>query len=391
MSSVDNIESIANKDKPLSLVERIARPNILSLVPYRCARDDYSEGVLLDANENSFGSPLASPEHQKLSRYPCPHQLSLKTSYAKFRSSQIPHVTIKAEQIFCGVGSDEAIDLLLRIFCAPSTQDSILITPPTYGMYSVCAKINDVAIVKVPLTPDFDLPIEEILAAATPNVKLIFICSPGNPTSKAVPIDAISELCQRFTDGIVVADEAYIDFCQPEQSALNLVPSFQNLVVLQTMSKAFGLAGIRCGYAISSNEHLIQIMNNVKAPYNLNQLTSDLALDVLTSEAVLAKMKSHVAQILAERVSLEKSLAALPFVVKVYPSDANFLLFRLENSAQEAYKRMADVGAVVTRYRGTELHCDECIRVTVGTPEENKAFLQQLVLAWDYIQQQRSQ
>ena len=167
MSSVENIESIANKEKPLSLVERIARPNILSLVPYRCARDDYSEGVLLDANENSFGSPLASPEHQKLSRYPCPHQLSLKSSYAKFRSSQIPHVTIKPEQIFCGVGSDEAIDLLLRIFCAPSTQDSILITPPTYGMYSVCAKINDVAIVKVPLTPDFDVSIEEVSTNAS--------------------------------------------------------------------------------------------------------------------------------------------------------------------------------------------------------------------------------
>lgn len=152
---------------PLSLVERIARPNILSLVPYRCARDDYSEGVLLDANENSFGPPLSSPDQQKLSRYPCPHQHSLKKKFANFRSLQTSHV-IKEEFIFCGVGSDEAIDLLMRIFCVPSTQDSILITPPTYGMYSVCAKINDVQIIKVPLTPDFDVQTEEVSSILHP-------------------------------------------------------------------------------------------------------------------------------------------------------------------------------------------------------------------------------
>jgi histidinol-phosphate aminotransferase len=173
----------------------------------------------------------------------------------------------------------------------------------------------------------------------------------------------------------------------PGQSALNLVPSYQNLVVLQTMSKAFGLAGIRLGFAISSNTHLIQIMNNVKAPYNINQLTSDLAVSVLSSESALNTMRTHLSQILSERLFLEKSLAALPFVTKVYPSDANFILFRIEHSAHEAYKIMADTGAVVTRFRGTEIHCEECIRVTVGTPEENKAFLEQLTYAWDKINQ----
>lgn len=186
-----------------------------------------------------------------------------------------------------------------------------------------------------------------------------------------------------------MVDEAYIDFCLPEQSALTLVSTYQNLVVLQTMSKAFGLAGIRLGFAISSNEHLIQIMNNVKAPYNVNQLTSDLALDVLSSESSLTTMRTHINQILSERLFLEKSLAALPFVTRVYHSDANFILFRLKHSAYEAYKIMADTGAVVTRFRGTELHCDECIRVTVGTPEQNKAFLEQLTCAWDSISQNR--
>jgi histidinol-phosphate aminotransferase len=160
------------KELPLSLVERIARPNILSLVPYRCARDDYSVGVLLDANENSFGPPLSSPDQQKLSRYPCPHQHPLKQKFASLRSLQTSCV-IKEEFIFCGVGSDEAIDLLMRIFCTPSTQDSILITPPTYGMYSVCAKINDVEIIKVPLTPDFDVQTEEV--SFSPMLLLIFI------------------------------------------------------------------------------------------------------------------------------------------------------------------------------------------------------------------------
>jgi histidinol-phosphate aminotransferase len=356
------------------IAHRLARPNILELHPYRCARDDYSSGILLDANENALG-PTSPPtnsldpydNHNVLERYPDPYQIALKEKYAQYRGHGL-----KPENIFVGVGSDEAIDLLMRIFCRPG-QDTILITPPTYGMYKVCAKVNDVQVINCPLTPDFDLRINEMLDAATADTKLMFVCSPGNPTSKAIPLEDVEKLASSSRyDGIIVVDEAYVDF-SPKGSAVSLVSKYPNIVVLQTLSKAFGLAGIRCGFAIGAPD-VIQLMNNVKAPYNVNSLTSEVAINAMANIATLEK---NVATLLEQREVVANALSSLEFVTTVYPSDANFILFRVDKNAKEIYKSMAD-GGVVTRYRGTEMHCDECIRVTVGTEEENKTFLERL-------------
>lgn len=365
MCTTDNSKQAAS-----GAASRLARKNILELAPYRCARDDYSEGVLLDANENAFGPPTR-PEHIKdpLERYPDPYQVPLKQKLAAHRGNEL-----ESSNIFVGVGSDEAIDLLMRIFCVPG-KDKIVQTPPTYGMYKVCAKINDVEVVNVPLTADFDLIIPNILEAITPEAKLLFLCSPGNPTAKALPLADIEAVLQspQTCDTIVVVDEAYVDF-STQGSAVGLVHRYPNVVVLQTLSKAFGLAAIRCGFCIGPPD-IIQLMNNCKAPYNVNALTAELAIQAFDHVDVL---DTNIASLLSERARVAASLAELDFVEKVYPSDANFLLFRVASHAQAVYKDMADQGGVVTRFRGTEMHCDECIRVTVGTPDENEAFLKAL-------------
>jgi len=358
---------------------RLARKNILELQPYRCARDDYSNGVLLDANENAYG-PASLPtknlepydNFQALERYPSPYQLPLKELYAKYRGHNLTPANI-----FVGVGSDEAIDLLMRIFCNPA-KDEILITPPTYGMYKVCAKVNDVQIVSVPLTPDFDLCVSEMLGATTEQTKLLFICSPGNPTCKAIPMEDIEAIASSSQyNGLVVVDEAYVDFSD-KGTAVELVHKYPNIVVLQTLSKAFGLAGIRCGFCIGAPD-VIRLMNNVKAPYNVNSLTSEVAVNAMTSTKVL---EENIKDILAQRKVVAEQLEALDFVEKVFPSDANFLLFRVKDHAQEMYKSMADAG-VVTRFRGNEMHCTNCIRVTIGTPDENTKFLELLQKTWE--------
>lgn len=242
-------------------------------------------------------------------------------------------------------------------------------TPPTYGMYRVSANVNDVGIVEVPLTSDFDLRIPEMIEAVTDNIKLMFVCSPGNPTAKAIPLTDVTKLAESSYRGIIVVDEAYVDF-STEQSAISLVQTYPNIVVLQTLSKAFGLAGIRCGFCIGSDD-VIQLMNNVKAPYNVNKLTSEVAVNALMNVATLDK---NIKVLMKERAVLASELNALEFVVKVYPSDANFLLVKMTKNSRIIYKSMADNGIVV-RYRGSEMHCEECLRITVGTPDENKAFL----------------
>lgn len=281
---------------------------------------------------------------------------------------------MKAENVFVGVGSDEAIDLLMRIFCTPG-QDSILITPPTYGMYKVSANVNDVNIVSVPLTEDFQLRIPEMLEAATKdNVKLVFVCSPGNPTCKAIPLKDIQTLADdKSYKGLIIVDEAYVDFSSEPSAISLLTQNYPNVVVLQTLSKAFGLAGIRCGFAIGK-EDVIQLMNNVKAPYNVNKLTSEVAINAMKNIETLDK---NIQTLLDQREVMHKALEALDFVVKVYPSDSNFLLVRLQQKSLEVYKQMADSGVVV-RYRGGELHCNECLRITIGTEEENQACLEML-------------
>jgi histidinol-phosphate aminotransferase len=333
---------------PIGLASKLARPNILSLHPYRCARDDYDSGILLDANENAYGpaslpsNSLNPPDNSMtLERYPCPYQRIIKRLLCDYRNRQSGG-SIKDDNVFVGVGSDEAIDLLIRIFCAPGATsgngDAIMITPPTYGMYKVCANVNDVGIQSVPLTEDFDVQVEEVLNAVAQETKLLFLCSPGNPTAKSIPLKTVIEIASsgRY-GGLIVVDEAYVDFAS-EPSATSLVCEYNNIIVLQTLSKAFGLAGIRCGFAIGPPD-VIQLMNNVKAPYNVNKLTSDAAANALKNTDVL---EEHVNSVLGEREVLQKKLASLDFVEKVYPSDANFLLFRVKQKANELYKTVSN-------------------------------------------------
>lgn len=342
------------------ILENLVRPNILRLTPYRCARDDYDSGILLDANENSLGAAI--PDDDELNRYPSPYQNELKAEIGKFRG-------VAPSQVFVGVGSDEVIDLLIRIFCRPGT-DSIIITPPTYGMYKVAAAVNDVDVVTVPLTEDFQLRPEEILTAASENTRILFLCSPNNPTANDLKKEDIVYLIERFP-GIVVVDEAYIDFSKSESYA-TLTSRYPNLVVAQTMSKSFGLAGIRLGIAIASAP-IIQIMMKVKAPYNINKLTSKMAIEAF---AHLDDMKTKIEQIFTERERIVKELKTVAAVQQIFPSDANFILFRIEN-AYQLYKEIAESGVVV-RYRGNEIHCENTLRMTIGTPHENDEFLKRL-------------
>lgn len=354
-----------SSNAPKRSLQELVRPNIWELEPYRCARDDYSEGVLLDANENAFGPPCENSD--VFERYPCPYQWELKELVAKHRG-------VAKENVFVGVGSDEAIDMIIRIFCTPG-KEKILITPPTYGMYSVSAATNDVEVVKVPLSPapDFQLRVDAMLEAVREHrgaVKMIFACTPGNPTANMLSRkDIVALLESPDYDGIVVADEAYIDFA-PEGSSLSaLVKQYPRLVVLQTMSKAFGLAGIRCGFALG-DPALIQVMSNVKAPYNVNKLTSKVAISAFEQ---IGNLKPKITTVLSERDRVASALSKVPAVGRVYASDTNFILFECKDALQ-VYEQMAAEGVVV-RYRGTQKYCDSCLRATIGTREENDTFL----------------
>merc|ERR1712086_153976 len=335
-------------------LESLVRPNIWRLKPYRCARDDYTDGVLLDANENSFGPPVNNTD--TFERYPCPYQWDLKTKVAELRG-------VEKEQVFVGVGSDEAIDMLLRIFCVPA-HDKVLIC-------SVSADTNDVAIVDVPLTTEFQLDVDKVLetTAADQSIKLMFACSPGNPTCVTLARADILRILNSSYRGILVVDEAYVDFAGEGASTCDLVAQYPQLVVLQTMSKAFGLAGIRCGFAIG-NQDTIGVMSKVKAPYNVNKLTSKIALEAFSN---LDQFNEKLQMVMTEKEKLKAALEGLDIVQRVLPSDTNFIMFQIDK-AEAVYKEMAENGVVV-RYRGNCLHCDGCLRVTVGTPEENEQFL----------------
>lgn len=346
--------------KPEISIENLVRPNIRKLEPYRSARDDYDEGLLLDANENSLGAPYQ--EAEGLHRYPSPYQVELRKKIAALRN-------LKLENIFVGVGSDEAIDLLYRIFCEPR-QDNVIITPPTYGMYRVSAGIHDVSVKKVLLDDSFQPQVEKILDTADEHTKMLFLCSPNNPTGNEFEQDRIEALLSRFT-GIVVIDEAYIDFSDRESRA-NLLQKHPNLVVLQTLSKSFGLAGIRMGIALAS-ETIINFMLKVKAPYNVNALTGKYALEAFDH---LDTISFHIEKLKEEREKLRKKLQTLPCVRKIYPSSANFLLVKFDDGVN-MYKKLADKNVIV-RYRGNEPLCEDCLRITVGTPDENNILLDTL-------------
>ena len=325
----------------------------------------------MDVLQNTHGPPLTAEENTlNLERYPSPYLPELKDQIAKFRG-------VRRNQIFLGVGSDEVIDMLIRIFCRPQT-DAIMVTPPTYGMYKVCANVNDVGIQKVPLTPDFALDIDSMVKAVTAATKLIFVCSPGNPTARSIPHADIVQLCNSV-GCIVVVDEAYVDFSD-EGSACKLLDQHSNLIVSQTMSKSFGLAGIRLGMAYAA-EDLIQVLNNVKAPYSVNKLTESVARKAFDN---LDLVFENIDKIKSQKKIVIDALKKMPFVKKIHRTDANFVLFSVPGHAHAVYKRIAAEGIVI-RYRGDCLHCTDCLRMTVGTPDENVAFLKKLPEVYEAV------
>ena len=331
------------------------RPNIRAMQPYSSARDEFhgSASVFLDANENPYNAPY--------NRYPDPMQWRLKE-----RISEIKGVPV--ESIFLGNGSDEPIDLLLRAFCEPG-KEKMLTTDPTYGMYQVAAEVNNVACVKVPLREDFSLDLPALLARIDDATKLIYLCSPNNPTGNSLGHDAIREVLRRF-GGIVVVDEAYIDF-SAGPSFLREMGEWPNLVVLQTLSKAWGCAAIRLGMAFASPE-IIGVLNKIKYPYNVNLLTQEKALELLDED----RMHRQLAQILQERTRLCRDLSAIPLVRRIYPTDANFLLVDV-GDADGVYHKLVEEGIIV-RNRNRVTLCRGCLRITVGTPEEDDRLLEAL-------------
>lgn len=338
-------------------LERFIRKNIRDLKPYSSARSEFAgtAEVFLDANENAFGSPAGGGYN----RYPDPLQTELKRRIA-------PITGVDSSQIFVGNGSDEAIDLLFRIFCEPR-RDEAIICPPTYGMYRVSADINDVAVREIRLTDDFQLDVPAVVSAVRDETKLIFICSPNNPTGNLMSRASIVEIAAKFS-AIVVVDEAYIDFAS-EPSLTAELEHLPNLVVLQTFSKAWGMAGLRVGLAFASAE-IIGLMNCVKPPYNVSGIAQRAVIDALDEQE---KITNWVASTLEQRSALSKSLAGLEFVEKVYPSDANFILVKVI-SAGAVYSHLVEEKIVVRNRNNVEL-CVGSLRITVGTPEENRQLL----------------
>ena len=338
-------------------LESKIRPNVLKMKPYASARDEFKgiANIYLDANENSLGSMAG----ENYNRYPDPHQKMLKRLLADIKG-------VKPAQIFLGNGSDEAIDLLLRAFCTPGV-DALLCLPPTYGMYEVSANLNDVRIDTVSLTPDFQLPVREVLQSIKPETKLVFICSPNNPTGNIIDPDSIEAILDNF-DGLVVIDEAYIDFAS-SPSWITRLDEYPNLVVLQTFSKAWGMAGLRLGVAYGSPE-LIAVLDKIKPPYNVNEATQELVLQALDKTEVL---KDMVEEIVQERELLMQALPGLSVVDTVYPSDANFILVKVKE-ANSLYKFLLDKGIVVRNRSGLK-GCEGCLRISVGTLEENQELL----------------
>jgi histidinol-phosphate aminotransferase len=337
-------------------VNSLVRKNILGMKPYSSARDEFQgeAEVFLDANENPYPSPY--------NRYPDPLQWRVKEKLAEIKG-------VAPEQIFLGNGSDEPIDLIIRAFCEPN-QDSILITEPTYGMYKVCADVNAVNVQQVLLTPDFDLELDAFPKTFDATTKVVFLCSPNNPTGNVLSRDKILEVLKRFY-GLVVIDEAYIDFTK-SKSFIHDLKKYPNLVVLQTFSKAWGLAGLRLGMCYASKE-IISVLNKIKYPYNVNIRTQELALEALDNAY---RKDVWVDEILKEREQLKRELQKLEIVEKIFPSDANFLLVRVKD-APAAYQYLIDK-RIIVRDRSRVNLCYNCIRITVGTPEENKRLIEAL-------------
>ena len=342
------------------IIENLIRENIKSLKPYSSAREEFKNSasnlVYLDANENPFDTGL--------NRYPDPQQNLVKAALAKIKN-------VSREQLLLGNGSDEVLDLIFRVFCEPKV-DTVIVLPPTYGMYEVLANTNDVKILNISLLDNYQPNVDEILKAQNSQTKLLFLCSPNNPTANSFNADKIETLIKKFT-GIVVIDEAYIDFSSQE-SWIGRLNEFPNLIVIQTLSKAYGLAGIRLGACYSSTK-IISVLNKIKPPYNVNQLTQQTALKALQNSI---KTNNEIAIIISERNKLKTDLEEISFIMKVYPSDANFLLVKVDNAIVRYHQLVEH--EIIVRNRTNIPLCENCLRFTVGTKEENKKLMNTLKL-----------
>lgn len=342
-------------------LNNLIRENIKSLQPYSSARDEYkdvaiNEMIFLDANENPFENGV--------NRYPDPQQNKVKQALSKING-------IDPKNILLGNGSDEVLDLIFRAFCEPN-KDNIITLPPTYGMYSVLANINAIEDRKVMLSTDFQPKVEQILSSVDKNTKVLFLCSPNNPTGNSFSTENVETLLQRFP-GLVVIDEAYIDFSEQESWA-NQLKIYPNLIITQTLSKAYGMAGIRLGICVASEE-IIQILNTIKPPYNVNKLTQQKALERLQNREGVAQ---EIASILSERNQLLIALEEISFIEKIYASDANFVLIKVDD-ANKRYNELIANGIVI-RNRTTQPLCENTLRLTVGTKEENEKLMKELSL-----------
>src|ERR1035437_1025163 len=341
------------------MIQELVRKNIRNLKPYTSARDIYSQGILLDANENSFGS-VVDIKGETLNRYPDPNQLSIRESLGEY-------LGISMHKLFFGVGSDEIIDLLIRIFCDPG-KDSIMILEPTYGMYKVAADINDVRTETVFLNDNFDIDPEAVLNNWNNGIKIIFLCSPNNPTANLLNKNSIKILLQK-TKSIIVVDEAYIDFAGDDNSCLDISNEFPNLVILRTFSKAWGLAGIRLGYCIC-DEEIINYLFKIKAPYNINSLTRKAFHEAFSNSG---RKDEFISSILAEKQYLIKELNKIKNIEKLFPSDTNYILIKIKD-ASSIQKLLAEAGIII-RDRSSQPGLENCLRITVGTHEQNKQLL----------------
>ena len=356
----NNFYSSPGDNSPFKGLRSLLRENIKSLIPYSSARDEFKgeASVFLDANENSFGSPLET----NYNRYPDPLQAKLKQRLSTIKG-------VPSANIFLGNGSDEAIDILFRAFCRPGI-DNVIILPPTYGMYEVSANINDIEIRKVKLKPDYQLDLEDISESIDENTKLIFICSPNNPTGNSINRDDIETILANF-GGLVVIDEAYINYSR-QKTFIQELTEYANLVVLQTLSKAWGLAGLRLGMAFAS-EDIIEVFNKIKPPYNINEASQKLALEALQN---VDQVNSWIKETVLERKKLVSELLKLPFIENIFPSDANFILVKTNNPAH-IYNFLIS-NSIIVRDRSKIELCENCLRITVGTIYENELLLETL-------------
>jgi len=336
-------------------IQNLIRPSILKLKPYASARDEFKDFeksmTFLDANENPFETGL--------NRYPDPQQSALK-----WRLSTIKKCN--SNQLLLGNGSDEVLDLIFRTFCEPG-KDNVILLPPTYGMYEVLANLNNIETIKIPLQTDFQPNVSDILKTSNSNSKILFLCSPNNPTANSFKAESMEILLQKFK-GIVVIDEAYIDFSEQESWSSRLA-EFPNLIVIQTLSKAYGLAGIRLGMGMASPE-IINVLNRIKPPYNINQLTQNTALNKLEN---LELVTNQIKLIKDERIRVLSAIQNINFVKKRYPSDANFILVQVDD-ANKRYQQLIE-NELVVRNRTKEPLCENCLRFTIGTPNENTKLL----------------